>query len=46
MPFADGQVVVALGMLLVKFTQESWHIVTHTLAMTESDAVLAVMEDW
>ena len=35
--------VVALGMLLVKFTQESWHIVTHTLAMTESDAVLAVL---
>ncbi len=35
--------VVALGMLLVKFTQESWHIVTHTLVMTESDAVLAVL---
>ena len=35
--------VVALGMLLVKFTQECWHIVTHTLAMTESDAVLAVL---
>ena len=35
--------VVALGMLLVKFAQESWHIVTHTLAMTESDAVLAVL---
>lgn len=35
--------VVALGMLLVKFTQESWHIVTHTLTMTESDAVLAVL---
>ena len=35
--------VLALGMLLVKFTQESWHIVTHTLAMTESDAVLAVL---
>ena len=35
--------VVALGMLLVKFTQESWHIVTHTLSMTESDAVLAVL---
>lgn len=35
--------VVALGMLLVKFTQESWHIVTHTLAMTESEAVLAVL---
>jgi uncharacterized protein (TIGR00645 family) len=35
--------VVALGMLLVKFTQESWHIVTHTLSMTEEDAVLAVL---
>ena len=35
--------VVALGMLLVKFTQETWHIVTHTLSMTESDAVLAVL---
>ena len=35
--------VVALGMLLVKFAQECWHIVTHTLAMTESDAVLAVL---
>ena len=35
--------VVALAMLLVKFTQESWHIVTHTFAMTESQAVLAVL---
>lgn len=35
--------VVALGMLLVKFAQECWHIVTHTLVMTESDAVLAVL---
>jgi len=35
--------VGALGMLLVKFSQESWHIVTHTLAMTESEAVLAVL---
>lgn len=35
--------VGALGMLLVKFAQESWHIVTHTLAMTESEAVLAVL---
>ena len=35
--------VAALGMLLVKFAQESWHIVTHTLSMTESDAVLAVL---
>ncbi|WP_260482814.1 TIGR00645 family protein [Sphingomicrobium flavum] len=33
----------ALGMLLVKFAQESWHILTHTLIMTESDAVLAVL---
>lgn len=35
--------VGALAMLLVKFAQESWHIVTHTLSMTESDAVLAVL---
>ena len=35
--------VAALGMLLVKFAQESWHIVTHTLIMTESEAVLAVL---
>jgi uncharacterized protein (TIGR00645 family) len=35
--------VVALGMLLVKFAQECWHIVTHTMSMTESDAVLAVL---
>src|SRR5918998_1971016 len=35
--------VAALGMLLVKFAQESWHIVTHTLSMTESEAVLAVL---
>jgi uncharacterized protein (TIGR00645 family) len=35
--------VAALAMLLVKFAQESWHIVTHTLAMTESEAVLAVL---
>lgn len=35
--------VGALGMLLVKFTQESWHIVTHTLVMTEAQAVLAVL---
>ena len=35
--------VAALGMLLVKFGQETWHIVTHTMSMTESDAVLAVL---
>jgi uncharacterized protein (TIGR00645 family) len=35
--------VAALGMLLVKFAQETWHIVTHTLIMTESEAVLAVL---
>ena len=35
--------VAALGMLLVKFGQETWHIMTHTLVMTESDAVLAVL---
>ena len=35
--------VLALGMLLVKFAQESWHILMHTLTMTESDAVLAVL---
>lgn len=35
--------VAALGMLLVKFAQESWHIVTHTMIMTESEAVLAVL---
>jgi uncharacterized protein (TIGR00645 family) len=35
--------VAALGMLLVKFTQETWHIVTHTLSMTEAEAVLAVL---
>ncbi len=35
--------VGALAMLLVKFAQESWHIATHTLAMTESAAILAVL---
>jgi len=35
--------VAALAMLLVKFAQESWHIVTHTLVMTEAQAVLAVL---
>lgn len=35
--------VAALAMLLVKFSQETWHIVTHTLSMSESDAVLAVL---
>jgi uncharacterized protein (TIGR00645 family) len=35
--------VAALAMLLVKFAQESWHIVTHTLIMSESEAVLAVL---
>jgi uncharacterized protein (TIGR00645 family) len=35
--------VAALGMLLVKFAQETWHIVTHTMVMTESEAVLAVL---
>jgi uncharacterized protein (TIGR00645 family) len=35
--------VAALGMLLVKFAQETWHIITHTMAMTESEAVLAVL---
>src|ERR687894_503490 len=36
-------VLFASRMLLVKFAQECWHIVTHTLVMTESDAVLAVL---
>jgi uncharacterized protein (TIGR00645 family) len=35
--------VGSLAMLLVKFTQETWHIATHALSMTESDAVLAVL---
>lgn len=35
--------VGALAMLLVKFAQETWHIATHTLIMTESEAVLAVL---
>lgn len=35
--------VGALGMLLVKFAQETWHIFTHALAMTESEAVLGVL---
>src|SRR5688572_18382718 len=35
--------VAALAMLLVKFAQESWHIITHTLVMTEAQAVLAVL---
>ena len=35
--------VGSLAMLLVKFTQETWHIATHALAMSESDAVLAVL---
>ena len=35
--------VGALAIRLVKFAQETWHIATHTLAMTESDAVLAVL---
>ncbi|KLE32211.1 membrane protein [Aurantiacibacter gangjinensis] len=35
--------VGALCMLLVKFAQESWHIATHTITMTESEAVLGVL---
>ena len=35
--------IVALGVLLVKFTQELWHIVTHVTHMTESDAILGVL---
>lgn len=35
--------VGALGLLLVKFAQEMWHIATHALAMTESQAVMAVL---
>jgi uncharacterized protein (TIGR00645 family) len=35
--------VVALGMLLVKFAQETWSILVHTFVMSESDAVLAVL---
>ena len=47
-PLADGALLPADGRgaracSLVKFAQESWHIVTHTLAMTESEAVLAVL---
>lgn len=35
--------VGSLAMLLVKFAQETWHIATHALAMSEADAVLAVL---
>ena len=35
--------VGSLAMLLIKFTQETWHIATHALSMTEADAVLAVL---
>ena len=35
--------VVALGVLLVKFCQELIHIVMHTVTMTEADAILGVL---
>lgn len=35
--------IVALGVLLIKFTQELWHIVTHVTDMTEADAILGVL---
>lgn len=35
--------IVALGVLLIKFTQELWHIVSHVATMTEADAILGVL---
>jgi len=35
--------VVALGVLLIKFSQELWHIVSHVATMTEADAILGVL---
>lgn len=35
--------IVALGVLLIKFTQELWHIVSHVTTMTEADAILGVL---
>lgn len=41
-PFYIGM-VVAVGMLLVKFLQEFLHIVPHILANTESEMILAIL---
>lgn len=41
-PFYLG-LVIALALLLVKFTQEVFHIVPHVLDMAEKDVLLAVL---
>jgi uncharacterized protein (TIGR00645 family) len=41
-PFYIG-LIVAIGMLLVKFLQEFLHIVPHLLSRTESEIVLAIL---
>lgn len=35
--------VLALGVLLVKAGQETWHFMTHALGSTESEAILGVL---
>ena len=41
-PFYLG-LVAAIAMLLVKFGEEFFHIVSHALAMSESDLILAIL---
>ncbi|MHB8534058.1 MAG: TIGR00645 family protein [Sulfuricaulis sp.] len=41
-PFYLG-LVAAIFMLLVKFTQEFWHVATHTLGGSESEVILAIL---
>ena len=35
--------VVALGLLLVKFVQHAWHSIAHVLAVSESEVILDVL---
>jgi len=41
-PFYLG-LVAAIVIMLVKFVQEFWHVATHTLGGSESEAILAIL---
>lgn len=34
---------LAIAVLLVKFTQELWHLITHSVTLTESQAILGIL---
>lgn len=41
-PFYMG-LILSIGLLLIKFTQELWHMIVHIMGMPESDAIIGVL---